>query len=264
MAGEVGGVGKGFFSETGELKSKQQVAKETEAPKESEASDKVEISSKSSEEKLSSALSAIGGKFRSAANEAATVINNDEQNADQAAKVVQEQLKAARDLKAALKEGNDEKTQVAREKLERATEKRDAVAKQIEESNQEVADKRAKNLNVANQQLGVVKTEAVKLERSEKRDVSTTKDVDNLIEDLKSDKQSISEQKERVRSERADLQAKVADGEERIAATEKRSLRNFEEADSKARDLAARITQNGSQALAANKLSEGVVQQLLT
>jgi hypothetical protein len=260
MAEEVREVGKGFITASGELKSKAQLAKEeTQVITE----DTVEVSPENAEERLSNAVGNARSRFREQANSVGSVINQDEANLKEAAKAVKEQLAAAKELKAALKDEDAKKTERAQERLAKATERRNEVAEKVERTNSEAVTKRVQNLNVGNEQRGIVKTKAVEFEKREAKKPEKVEDVNKLIRELKSDRESVTTQRVEARQVKQELREEVSRTEERLATTEANSIRDLRKAEETARALAERIANNQSQALAANKIKESIAQQLL-
>lgn len=260
MAGEVGSVGKGFLSETGELKSKSELAKEDAASRRQPAA---EPESPAADTSIFTAIGSVRSRFSEKANAIASVINQDEQNLKDAAKAVRAQLVAAKDLKEALKNDDEEAAEKARAQLSVATEKRNELADKIKRDNAAVVADRAKSLSVGNEQLGIARTKPVKLERTEQEDLDKVKDVNELIRGLRADRESIATQRSDLREVKQDLKTTLEETDSKLSRIQERSIRDIADAENTARDLASRITANGSQALSASKISEQVARQLL-
>lgn len=260
MAGQIDGVGKGFFTEAGQLKSKDQLSKEA-AVKSQTAADTVSVSSTG--DKFSSSVRDIRGRFRDQSNSIAAVINQDESHLETADKAIKAQLAAAKELKAAFKSGDKSGIQAAQEKYEAATADRNKAAEETQQYNQEVAADRAKSLNVGNQQLGIVQTKRLQVEKSASAAPTSEREAREAIAQLKSDRDSIAAQQKAVASTKEDLQATVSKAEKSLADTESGTIRDLKKAESTAADLASRIVANGSQALAASNVSESIASQLL-
>lgn len=261
MAGEVGSVGKGFFKESGELKSKTELSKEEAAAKRQPAAAPAE--SPAADTSIFTAIGSVRSRFAEKANAIATVINQDEQNLKESAKAIRAQLTAAKDLKEALKNGDEETIEQARAKLNEATEQRNQLADKIKRDNAAVVADRAKNLSIGNEQLGITRTKPVELERSAKADINNVKDVNELIRGLRSDRESIANQRGELNSVKQELRSTLSETDARLSKLQDQSIRDIADAERTARDLASRIVANGSQALSASKISEQVARQLL-
>lgn len=259
MASEVGGVGKGYFTEKGELKSQAQISKEEGARKAAPQQE----AAVSKETSISTAVGSVRSRFLEKANSVLSVINEDQENLKAASAAVKEQLTAARELKSALKDGDKKEVVAAREKLAKATEDRNAVAERVQKDNDRLVTDRAKNLSVGNEQLGVVKVKAVKFEKSPEEKVDNLKEVNNLIESLKADRSDLTAQRHEHIDARNEVKDIVENTDAQLSKVEDGTIRSIQAAEEKAQDLAARITSNGAQALSATRISESIVRQLL-
>ncbi len=260
MAGEVGGVGKGFFNESGELKSKSQISKEDAAQKSKAAPAQQAAVQDTS---ISTAVASVRSQFTQKANDIISVINQDEDNLKAAQKAVKQQLDAAKDLKAAIKDKDKEQIQIAQEKYEKAAKLRNDLADKIAKDNDRVVADRAKNLSVGNQQIGIVRTEAVKLEKVSADAPRKLSDVNDVIDGLKSDRAGIIEQRQELRSTKAQVADAIQNTDSQLSRIEERSVRSLQEAQDLADKLNAKIVGNGAQALSASKISEDIARQLL-
>lgn len=257
MAGEVGGVGKGYFTEKGELKSQSQISKE-------EAAKKPEVQAAPAEEtSISTAVGSVRSRFLEKANSVLTVINEDQSNLKKASAAVNDQLAAARELKSALKDGDKEEIVAAREKLSKATAARNEIADEVRKDNDRLVTDRAKNLSVGNEQRGVIRVKAVELEKSPVQEIDSVKDANALIESLKSDRSDLTAQRQEHIDTRNRVKEIVQETDSQLSRVEEGTIRSFQEAESRAQDLANRITSNGAQALSATRISESIVKQLL-
>ncbi|MBN8549642.1 MAG: hypothetical protein J0M12_10035 [Deltaproteobacteria bacterium] len=259
MASEVSGVGKGYFTEKGELKTEKQIAKE-ESPQKPAPRDTAAVSNETT---VSTAVNSVRSRFLEKANAVLNVVNEDTKNIKDASAAVSEQLTAARELKSALKDGDKKEIKAAREKLDQATEKRNEVAEQIQQDNARLVTERGKSLSVGNQQLGVVKVEAVRFEKVVPQEHIDAKDLQNLIESLKKDRSDLSQQRQEHIDVRNEVKSVVQSTDSQLSRVEEGTIRSIQEAESSAQDLANRITSNGAQALSATRISESIVRQLL-
>lgn len=260
MAGEVGAVGKGFLTETGDLKTSAQLAKEDQNQKTNSAAGK---NTPAADTSISTALGSVRGRFADNANAILSVVNQDGQNLKDAQQAVKKQLTAAKELKTALKDKDEKKIEKAQKELASATAERNAVAERIEKDNSRLVADRARNLSVGNEQVGIVKVRAVQLEKSNIAEISKPKDAEKLIESLKADKASIAEQRTEHADVKNDIKEKIQSTDEQLSKLQDRSIRALADAEDTAQALASRITGNAAQALSASNISQSIVQQLL-
>lgn len=261
MAGEVGGVGKGFFTESGELKSKSDIGREDQA----RITNKNEAAPvpATDDTSISTAVNSSRARFSEKANSILSIINQDEENLKAAQAAVKSQLEAAKELKTALKEEDKEKIARAQERLGKATEARNQLSQEIKKDNDRVVADRAKNLSLGNQQLGIVRTKAVELKKTSTGSPDDISEVNALIGELRSDRAEVVQQRKELRETRLQVKDAIETTDSQLSKVEDRSIRSLREAEDLAQKLSERITQNGAQALSATKISEQIVRQLL-
>jgi hypothetical protein len=265
--------GNGFFSAAGDLKSKEQLTTDTKSTDKSgasQSSNQTGSSQTSSSDAASAEFSgqvgdAIGkvqGRFIEKSNEIINVIHIDEQNINKAEKIVKEQINTAKDLKAAIKDGETDKADKLRDKLSKLSEKRADLVAEIKKDNSEVLTSRTKNLSLGNEQKGIVSTKEVKFSKSDEADLSSAKGVTDFIQSLKSDKAQLDVQRKDVREKKQEVKEIINDTKKQLGAIKKNALDTFEKASSAADKIASKISQGG-EAFLAHKIDENIASKLL-
>ena len=258
------GAGKGFFSATGELKSKEQLSEAKAKSKDSGEKTQSEPASTAEDfsSKVSNSLGAVRSKFVGSANEIASVVNTDEKNIKAAQDVVKDQLAAARELKSALKDDDVEAIKKSTEKLDTLSKKREEIAAQIKVDNERAITKRVKNLSYGNEQRTIVKTEEVKFESSSKDSPDSVKDVNQLIDQLQADKESLNDQRKVVKEAKGEIKEAVAKVRDDIKTLKKDTIDSYD----KASKLADKLNQDikaGAEAFVAHNIQDNVANLLL-
>lgn len=269
MASEIKGVtGQGFFSTQGELKSKEAI-RETSAQESSPAAESGQAPIDDSgdaltADKITRVFENISGRVSVQTSQLASVANRAEANLSEAAALIKEQLKSAKDLKKAIKDGNTVEADAARQKLQSLQEERTKLAQQIESDNREDDTSRTKNLSVGNQQKGIIQVSAVRVSGGETpRSLDSVKEVNDFISSLKEDKQSINEQKNKLEATKSKIEVVFTETRKQLSRIESSSIQTFGEADKVAEDIASAITKSGAQSLLVNNINESVAQALL-
>ncbi len=262
MAKEIEAAGKGFLTSAGQLKDKKAIAAEdNKEAKKSSQTDKV---SDTEDRSVSSALKPVRSRFNEDINSVITVANENDENLKKASKVVKQQLETAQELKQAIKDGDQKKTDLKRQELEELNAKRDQISAEIEKDNQRLNEERTKSVSLGNKQIKTIQVEKVKFEKSEPtQNLDKAKDVDNLIQQLKSDKQSIKAQKQDLREVKKEIKTVVKDVRVELNQIEQKSIQSIDEANIRAEKLAKDITKAGTQQALVSNIDESVAEKLL-
>ena len=260
--------GNGFFSAAGDLKSKEQLTTDTKSTEKSgstQASSQISSSDAASAEfsdQVGDSIGKVQGKFIEKSNDIINVIHIDEQNINKAEKVVKEQINTAKDLKAAIKDGDSDKADKLREKLSKLSEKRNELVADIKKDNSDVLTSRTKNLSLGNEQKGIISTKEVKFSKTEESDLSSAKGVNEFIQSLKTDKAQLDVQRKDVREKKQEVKEIINDTKKQLGAIKKNALDTFEKASGAVDKIATKISQGG-QAFLAHKIDENVASKLL-
>lgn len=267
MTGEVGATGKGFLTTTGQVKDRKTLAaEEQQASKKSENVESNNNASESefSEEKVASAFSSVRSRFSEDVNSVVSVINEDEEDLKQANDNVKKQLKAARELKQAIKEEDQETADAKREELKQLQTERDKLASQIEDNNRERADQRIQSVSFGNKPKAIVKIDKLEFEKSDpNQDLESKEGVNNLISNLQDDRTNIQAQRKELREVKKEVKKVVDDVRTEIGKIEKAAIASVDEAEKTANKIANQVIRGGAESSLVSKIDESVVKELV-
>lgn len=269
----VAGVGQGFFSEAGKLKSKEEIRVEEqkagEARKARAAAAQPPVdTSELSDQKIGEAFSRVRARFNEQANQAVSAVNQEQEDLRAARKVVKEQLAAARDLEQALENGDKEAAQVSRKKLEELQSKRNELSEQISSRDEEQLAVRRQTVSVGNEKLATVQIPQVKLEKSQDdiQAIDRPKEARQLEKSLKDELAALNAVGQELRETRREVRQVVSEGNARIAALEEGTIRDFEKAQETATRVASDIRSSSREQAfnAVGSLGTEIVRQLIS
>lgn len=257
--------GNGFFNAEGtKLKSKRELEaadkKEAEALKEIESA----AAKTSTDASIRSAFDGVSQKTAKQFNSAIQAVNTAGNDVNDGLKVVREQLDTARDLKQAIRNGDQDSAEVARKKLEKLDQRREALEGRIRENNGERAEAETR-ISLGNKEIASVGTQRVELESRRANNLKSEEDVERYISGLKSDRESLKQQRDSVRSARAELKSGLTEAQRQISEVRGNSISSFEEASRDVRSIARDVTEAGisSVVAAAGRAEPARVQELL-
>ncbi len=256
--GKVSGVGQGFFSETGQLKSKEQIIADKGT---SSKNPKIDASNFSSS--ISNAIGSQRSKFQEQANEAVSAVNANEDNLKAAKSITKEQLAAAKDLKKAIKTEDQDAIKSSRKELQRLEKQRQELSQKIQEDNSEQASVRHQTLNFGNQQKGIVEVQAVDFRESsgEIKELDSTKDVEQYIQGLNDDLDSLKAQVKDQKDTKAQVKVAIEEVDRDVQKIQGDAIRSFDEASKTANKIAQDIRSGGLEIF--QNVSVSAVQRLL-
>jgi|GEM_PF-2471583 len=265
MAKEIGKVGQGFFDASGNLKTAEALKKESNTSK-TNSTEKAASSADSSDtfnsSTVTNAISAERARFTEQSNTKVSEVNVGSNQVDRGIAVVKDQLKAAKELKSAIKEDDTEKADAARSKLAVLAKERDALADEISTTNREAGPSVEKNLRVGNRSVGpAVTVPRAQLTKSSTSELQSTQDVNKLIDSVKGDLDGLKAQKQEFKSARSDLKEAIGAGRAEIDKVEEGSIRTISAAESKAELVASAIRVTPS-IVDASKLNADVTRAL--
>ncbi|MCO6429745.1 MAG: hypothetical protein J5J00_02710 [Deltaproteobacteria bacterium] len=271
MAGEVEKAGRGFLTAAGEVKDKRTLATEEAKSRKSRSpasSDTIKNSQDSSrpdfsESSVRGAFRSVRNRFNEEANSFANVVNESDESLRKAEENVKAQLETARGLKSALDSGDAQTAAEKREELEKLQRERDQLARQIEQDNGRRAADRSKTFSLGSEQKGQVSVEKVNFQESDRsRDLESKDSINQLIQDLKSEREGIKAQREGIKAVRKEVKTIVKQARDEIERIENATLNSVGEAQKTALSVASQIVQAGAQASVVSNVDESVVRSL--
>lgn len=228
--GKISGAGQGFFKADGVLKSKEELAADTSQKTSKQSEEPVETTFESD---VSNVLSKIENRFVERANSALESVSQQQENLQEARKLINEQLTAARDLKEALKNDDQERAQKLQEQLQELNEKRTELSKRIDLDNRKTATDRNQQLRLGNEEIAKVAIKPVELKSDKNFDakkIDKAKEADAFIEELKKEKAAVKEQVSELRETKKQITSAVREAKDRIKAIRRNSVSTFEDA----------------------------------
>lgn len=266
MAGEVGATspvaGQGFLDKSGRIKSRETLAKEDTQKTETKSGNSEDASSVS-KPTVENALRKVGAQFSQKASAVLDKVNTQDANLKEARSIVKQEIAAARDLKQALKDNDQEKIESSRDTLSTLATQKTALSKRVETDNREVQSSDSV-LNLGNQIRGSIKVEPVKIsaENSTKADLTTVAGVNALIGNLQGEREDLKAQQVDVKDARREVRAIINDTERDLSRVQEGAIRSFDEAQSKTNQVAASIRESGPSAVLAQNISSTLIQLL--
>jgi chromosome segregation ATPase len=263
MANEIDATGKGFLNSSGQIKDKKTLAAED--AKQLKKSDKQrEAPEASNDQSVSSALKSVRSRFTDDVNKAIGVVNENDENLKKAGENVKSQLEKAKELKQALKDGDDKAAEEKRAELEQLQADREKLAANIDADNKRLAADRVQTIALGNQQKQTVKIKEVKFDQGEKsKDLEKPKDVNELIDSLEADRDSIKAQRQDLHEVKKEIKTVLKDTRKEIDSIENQSIKSIDEANSRAEKVASDVVKAGSEKAIVSKIDESVVKELL-
>ncbi|MBX7137285.1 MAG: hypothetical protein K1X83_04805 [Oligoflexia bacterium] len=256
------GIGQGFISAKGQLKSKREI--QVEDAKQAQTQSKAKETEIVTGDKVSNALAPVRTRFNEQANEVISAVNVNSQNLKEAQKLTKQQIETAKELKSALKDKDTEAIALKREELNKLAEQREALARQVKQDNAEQSDLRRRNLSFGNEQKGVVEVKEVKIQSRSTAadDLKNSGDVNDFIEGLKTELQSVKDQQQAQKDTKTQVKGVLQEVDATLNSIESDSIRSIDEAVKRTSKLAEDLS-SSSQALV-NNLSVSSVQKLLS
>lgn len=267
MAGELDGTGKvggGFIDAGGKLKSKETLAKEDKAAAEAKQKEADAVATDVSDRSTSSALRKVSADFNKKAGAVLNDINEQQDNAARAKKIVKEEIEVAQTLKAALKDNDTEQADRAREQFMQLEKEREKLSKEIDKDNERVRTSE-KVLNLGNKIQGVAKVPEVEFSKkaAEEEDLQSVKGVNEVLDGLKTERADLRDQQVELREAKNEAKSLINATEEDIAQVQDDSIRSLKKAEEMADRLAQAIRDAGPQAVLAQNVNASVVKSLL-
>lgn len=260
MAEEISGVGKGFFSASGQLKSKEQLQ---ESEKKERQNQKVNSSNNDATipEILSSALGSTSQRFEQQVSSAQSTINMDQALVEQALELVEKEIELAEQLQTAKGQNDQESIEKTEQALNKVREQRVELAKKAEDYNNEMRGERSNNISIGNKQLATIRTKDVEISAPERKDNASSQNSEQLLSKLETERRTLVEQKNSLGNTERQLNQVVNEGRAEIQQVSENTIRTYEQAQAVTQRLVGEI-QSGSQQMAVHRLTENVVKSL--
>lgn len=258
------GAGKGYFSSEGVLKSKSEVANEDKIT-ETKRTEEAAVIDESFGKKTDTAFQKVEGRFLEKANQALTIASETESKLREVKQVINKEIKAAKELKEAIKNNNADDEEVARKKLIEAQEQRRVVEEEVEKFNLEKTPERRVSLNVGNSEKSKVEIKEIKLSKSETNqssDLDRAKQVQAYIDSLKEERSSINQQLKDVKETKEEVGDTVSRVRAELTSLEKNAIASYDEA-AKTADKIANSIRQGGQELVQSTISSKITPEIL-
>lgn len=244
----------GFFTKTGELKSKQQnsEAKTKIEDATSSATPTEEVSQGSDNAtKFSDAIAAVEERVTTSVSRVANVINVDTANLKAARKQVKDEISVLKDMRAALEDGSKADYSDLRAKYEKISTKRADLSAQISADNKEFAADRVVGIRLGNRTEATFNVEAptfsAQSSDADLADLKDKKQITKMIKEKESELDSLREQTKSVKEQKKSLSEVSAKLTAEIRGVESRTLKSFDEASSLSKKIAGAISSGGVQ-----------------
>jgi len=218
--------GQGVRNVKGELKAREQQRPEPPANQPAAPERSRDLTIKSVDEALGQAR----GEFRSSANKLASVLNQKEESIEEARQVVQAERRLARELKAAIREGDDRDVQDTKMELLSIRDRRNEVARKIEQENVRLAAEGEQMVRLGTVAREPISAPPVFFEPAPQANLDSGNDLGAYIEGLGADRRSLTRQRSELQEVREELVSAVQEGEARLAQIESGALRSYDEA----------------------------------
>ena len=265
MATDIGEIGKGFFDQNGNLKSKEVLTREApegSSPSNARPSEESASESEFSSQTVTRALSGERTRFTESANAEISRVNRAQETISDAEALVKEQISTNRALKKAIKSGDEEEAENLRNKLKNLDESRNKLAEESDRQNREDSLGTARELRVGNRAVGASTIPRISITPSSSGDTDTAAKVDDQIERLKGDLENLKTQRQGIKESRAALKESIKSGQQHIDAVEKSAIRTIGEAEKQTAQVADAIRSAGAQAVEVHTLNAIAVQTL--
>lgn len=259
--------GLGFFNANGVLKSKEELKADT--AKNTSTEKTGESVSTDFSDRITGALGEVEARFVARANKAIEVTQSAERGIKEARDVATREIAVAKDLKKAVKNGNEDKAEKLRGKLSELKEEREALASRIDLENRESTGDRRQTLSVGNAERKSVVVDPVRFEaRKEERisDLNTEDNIDAFIQARQAEKKDLRAQAKELRGNKKEIQEAVQNAREEISGIRKNSIKTYEKAEELTSKVAADIRAGGINLVEASiskSLSSEAVQKLI-
>lgn len=260
---EVEATGKGFLNSVGNLKDKKTLAKEDAQASKNKEADSAATKTSVSDKNISNALGAVKTKFSEQANSFVGTLNKNDENLKKADENVKKQLEVAKELKAAIKDKDQQKIEDRKSELRELQKQKDELAKEIEAENQAQDVERKRKLSLGNQERAAVEVKKVKVEKTKEEDLDSAESVERTIDSLKAEKESIKTQREDIKVAKKEVNVVVKEVKSELEKIEKNSINSINAAQKAAEDVSKEIIKAGSQASLVSNIDEEVVKSLV-
>lgn len=249
--------GQGFFSETGQLKSKSQLEQSSQAAE-------VEETEASSSTVVSRALDRVDERFRADVSEVASEVNKRAQQLKKDTKSLKEEKEVLQELKQAFQDDDKEKSIKLREKLENIRDAREE--RQVRIEREQRGSSGEKSIRLGNKEIGRVEIPKIDLQEVRREVPQTAKEVKAEIERVDRDIESNRAQKQEIAGARQELADVLEAGREQLDTISKNSIRDVDEAQRSASRItseASSLTREQLLASVAGKIDAAAVAQAL-
>ena len=250
-ADDVAGAGKGFFTEAGQLKSKKSL--QIEESKSSKSTAATEVDTSGSSANLDKALGQMRTEFHEKAGRVITDVNQNLDDIKSAQNIVKAEKAAAKDLKAAIKDGDTEKADAARAQIQKLEDRRAKLAENISANAAEQKPRSRTSFNIGSEQKGTIEVRQVDFKAAavDAAELDKKKDINAFIDELDKEAESLQAQRLDQRETRAQIKEIVTEVDTKLQAISDNAVRRFEDAENLANKLNSEIKAGAQEALAA-------------
>ena len=241
----------GFLSKDGKLKG---------AAENAEAESKIAANSQrgqsqptqkseSEEPSVTNALAAVRKRTNEDVSQITAVLNVDRENLADGRANLKQLRGAALELKQAIKNGDAAQIDSLKSKIQTLQVEQDEIAKRVEVDNQRLASERVQDVKVGNRQIGRVKTEEVRFEKSSEAKLDTLENLNAFIEKTELQLGEVKEQLNQNRELRLETKGFAEEARAEINRVEEHSLRNIKDAEELANKVSSQLKQLNTQSL---------------
>ncbi len=241
----------GFFTKTGEVKSKQQEAATLSKLNKAEltaSEDPAPSQGTDNATKFSEAISSIEERVNTSVSRVASAINIDSANLKSARKQVKDEISNLRDMRAALDDGSKADYGKLRDQYEKLQEKRTELRVQIASDNKEIENDRVVGVRLGNRTEATFELKAPTLsEESSATDLKDKKQLTKLIKEKEAELEDLRVQTKVVKAQKKSLTEVSTKLTDEIRGVESRTLKSFDEASSLSKKIAGAISSGGAE-----------------
>lgn len=257
MAGKIEKAGQGFLDQSGNVKSRETLARE-----EAQAAKKVGTPGKdegASKSVVGTALERVETEFNRKANSLLDRINKQDENVRRSKKLVDEEIKAAEDLKTAIQANDTAKADASRQKLAELEKERVELSDRIEETNRDVRSNSGV-LSFGNQVKGSVRVSELPVRRraEESSDLNSAEGAQRLSDRLRTEREGLDREAEKLGDQRKSAGSIFKEVDRQLSQISQDSIRDEERATLSADKLASAIRSSGPSAIFAQSVSDAV------
>ncbi len=250
--------GLGFFNTSGTLKTKEELKAESSKPQNTEKTSQ-SVSTNFSD-RITDALSKVESRFVERANKAIEVTTSSEKSIKEARDVTTREIAAAKDLKKAIKNGNAEKADAARESLAELQKEREALAAKIDTSNRDASSSRKQSLSLGNSEKASVTVNPVRFEArkdSNPAQLQNEDEVEVFIKARQAEKKELRAQAQDLKEVKKQIKESIKTTRDEVSSIRKDSITTFEKAEEVTQKVASDIRAGGI-SLVENSISQNL------